>query len=297
MISLTIPFDPEIHLGPIALAWHGIFTAVGIFFGVWLAVRLLRGRVPEDAAYSVATWAVVCGIVGARVLHVMDCWVPGPSCGEGYAADPIRVVEIWTGGIAVLGALIGGVIGGFIAALRRGDIDIGAAADRAAAGIGLGFGIGRIGDVINGEHHAKLCGSGPGVCVEFTDPNTLGQGPSFAPDDPLRRYAPGPVQLVVLYDMIWDLLGVGLVLLLLHRFGDRLGSGRIFWIWTIWYGLGRFADGFLRIDNPTPFAGLRQDQIVGLLLAVVSLVALALLQAGILPQVLRRLRPKAAQPA
>lgn len=292
---IQIPFDPEVHIGPLALAWHGIFTAVGIFFGVWLAVRLLRGRVTEDAGYSVATWAVVGGIVGARLLHVMDCWVPGLSCGAGYAADPIRILEIWTGGIAVWGALIGGVLGGLVAALRRGDIPIASTADAAVAGIGLGFAIGRIGDVINGEHHATLCGAGPGVCVEFTDPNTLGQGPSFPPGDP--RYAPGPVHLVVLYDMIWDLLGVALVLFLLRRMGDRVPQGRIFWIWTIWYGVGRFVEGFLRIANPTPIAGLRQDQIVGLLAVAVSVAALALLQAGLLPRVLERVRGKAAGPA
>ncbi len=287
---IQIPFDPEVHIGPLALAWHGIFTAVGIFFGVWLAVRLLRGRVTEDAGYSVATWAVVGGIVGARLLHVMDCWVPGPSCGEGYAADPIRILEIWTGGIAVWGALIGGVLGGLVAAVRRGDIPIASTADAAVAGIGLGFAIGRIGDVINGEHHATLCGTGPGVCVEFTDPNTLGQGTSFPPGDP--RYAAGPVHLVVLYDMIWDLLGVALVLFLLRRIGGRVPQGRIFWIWTIWYGVGRFVEGFLRIANPTPIAGLRQDQIVGFLAVAVSVAALALLQAGLLPRVLERVRGK-----
>lgn len=282
---IELPFDPEIHLGPLSLAWHGIFTAVGIFVGVWLAIRVLRGRVPEDAAYSVATWGVVGGILGARVVAVADRW-------DYYSQHLEQVVAIWSGGIAVWGAAIGGVLGGFIVALRRRDVAIGAAADAGAAGISAGFGVGRIGDIINGEHHARLCADGPGVCVEYTNPNTLGQGPSFAQGE--LRFAEGPVHLVVLYDMAWDLLGVALVLALRRRFAGRAPEGRIFWIWALWYGLGRFTLGFLRIGDPYPFAGLRQDQVIALATIAVALPALALVQAGVLPRALGALRSKAA---
>jgi phosphatidylglycerol:prolipoprotein diacylglycerol transferase len=245
---IEIPFDPEIHLGPISLAWHGIFTAVGIFFGVWLAIRLLRGRVSEDAGYSVATWGVVGGILGARLLHVADRW-------DFYS--------------------IGGVLGGFIIALRRRDVPVGAAADAAAAGIGLGFGIGRIGDVINGEHHALPC-EGAGICVGYTNPATLGQ--------------PGPVHLAIGYEMIWDLLGVGLVLWLLRRFAGRQPEGRIFWTWLVSYAIGRWAFGYLRVGDPTPFAGLRQDQVVAVAVLLVAIAALALLQSGMLTRVFGHVR-------
>ena len=62
---ITIDLDPNIHLGPLSLAWHGIFTAVGIFFGVWLSVKLVTQRVSEADANAVATWGVVGGILGA----------------------------------------------------------------------------------------------------------------------------------------------------------------------------------------------------------------------------------------
>ena len=283
---MILPFDPEIHLGPFSVAWHGIFTAVGIFFGVSLPLRLLRGRVTEEAVWAVATWGVVGGITGARLLHVIDRW-------DFYSQHLEQIVAIWTGGIAVWGAAIGGVLGGFIAALRRTDVPIGAAADAAAAGLSLGFGIGRIGDIINGEHHAVTCGSSPGLCVEFTNPNTLGQSPLFPPGDP--RFAEGPVHLVVAYDMAWDLLGVALVLLLLRGALARSPQGRIFWIWILWYAVGRFALGFLRVGDPTPVLGLRQDQLVSLVAVAVALPALALVQTKVLPRVLDlipRARPK-----
>jgi phosphatidylglycerol:prolipoprotein diacylglycerol transferase len=265
---IELPFDPELHIGPIALAWHGIFTAVGIFFGVWLPIRLLRGRVAEDAAYSVATWGVVGGILGARLLHVADRW-------DFYSQHLEQIPQILSGGIAVWGAAFGGVLGGLIVALRRRDIPVGGAADAAAPGIGLGFGIGRIGDIINGEHHAVAC-DGAGICVGYTHPATLGQG--------------GPVHLVVGYEMIWDLLGTGLALLLRRPLAGRSPEGRIFWIWMIWYSIGRLAFGYLRIGDPTPIAGLRQDQLIAVATLVVAVPVLALLRAGLIARAFARVR-------
>ncbi|MGH2498542.1 MAG: prolipoprotein diacylglyceryl transferase [Candidatus Limnocylindria bacterium] len=251
---IVIPFDPNLHLGPFALSWHGIFTAVGILFGVALPVRLLRGRVSEDAAYSVATWGVIGGIVGARAVHVIDRW-------DFYAADPIQILMIWNGGIAVLGAVLGGVLAGAFVVIRR-RLPLGGAADAAAPGIGLGLGIGRIGDIINGEHHAVACAEGP-WCVGYSHPDTLGQ--------------PGPVHSAVAYEMAWDLFGVGIALAGRRLLADGAPEGRIFWIWALHYAVGRVFIGFLRIGDPLSIFGLRQDQLIALGLALAALPMLALL--------------------
>jgi len=251
-----------VHLGPFTVAWHGIFTAVGIFFGVWLPVRLLRGRVSEDALYAVATPAVIGGIVGARLFHVVDCWT---LCG--YDTNPWLIPQIWNGGIAIMGAVVVGAITGYVVALRRGDIPIGAGADAAAAGIGLGMAIGRIGDIINGEHHAVACGA-PGICVTYDNPDSLGQGPSFPVGDP--RYSADPVHLAVGYEMAWDLAGVALAILLRRRFAGRAPEGRIFWIWLAFQSLGRFLISFLRVDKVDAF-GLYQAQIISILLIALAL--------------------------
>jgi phosphatidylglycerol:prolipoprotein diacylglycerol transferase len=230
---ITIALDPNLHLGPLTLAWHGIFTAVGIFFGVWLSTKLVKELgVDEADATAVATWGVVGGIIP----------------------------QIWTGGIAVWGAAIGGVLGGLIVALRRGTVPIGAGADAAAPGISLGFAIGRIGDIINGEHHASSCQAPLGICVEFTDPQTLGQSPQFPIGDP--RYAPDPVHLVVAYDMVWNVLGVVWTLLLRGR---GLPNGLIFWLWMAWYAIGRFLLGYLRTGDPSYAFALREDQVIAVL--------------------------------
>jgi phosphatidylglycerol:prolipoprotein diacylglycerol transferase len=236
---IDIPFDPNIHLGPLAIAWHGVFTAVGILFGVWLPLRLVRGHFSEDDATAVATWGVIFGIIGARLVHVIDQW-------QYYLANPLQIFLIWTGGIAIWGGAIGGVLGGLFVAIRRG-LPIGFGADAAAPGILLGFAIGRIGDIINGEHWATPCAPPAGLCVGFTHPDTLGQ--------------PGPVHLVVAYDMVWNVIGVAGSLALRGR---GLPNGVIFWLAAAWYAVGRIMLGFLRVNDPTYVFSLREDQIIGI---------------------------------
>ena len=264
---ITIDLDPNLHFGPLVLAWHGIFTAVGIFFGVWLSTRLVRHLgVDEADASAIATWGVVGGIIGARIFYVFDCWTTCPNVPGGIATHPELIPQIWTGGIAVWGGAIGGVLGGLIAALRRGTIPIGATADGAAPGISLGFAVGRIGDIINGEHHAISCQTPLGICVEFTNPSTLGQSPQFPVGD--LRYAPDPVHLVVAYDMAWNVLGVVGTLLLRSR---GLPNGLIFWLWMGWYAIGRFVLGYLRVGDPNYAFALREDQVIGLLVLAAAI--------------------------
>jgi len=259
---IEIPFDPNIHIGPLSIAWHGIFTAVGILFGVWLPLRLIRTRVSEDDATAVATWGVVGGIIGARIVHVIDAW-------QYYIANPLQILLIWTGGIAIWGGAIGGVLAGVFVAIRRG-LPIGFGADAAAPGIALGFAIGRIGDIINGEHWATPCAPPLGLCVGFTHPQTLGQ--------------PGPVHLAVAYDMVWNLVSVAGALLLRGR---GLPDGLIFWLAAAWYALGRFLLGFLRINDPTYAFGLREDQIIAVLV-----------MAAAIPMIIRlTVRGRAPEPA
>ncbi len=251
---IVLDLDPNIHLGPITLAWHGIFTAVGIFFGVWLSTKLVRMRVSEADATAIATWGVVGGIIGARVFHVADCWSDCTGIPGGYAAHPELIPQIWSGGIAVWGGGIGGVLGGLAVALRRGTVPIGFTADAAAPGIAIGFAIGRIGDIINGEHHAIDCQSPLGLCVGYVNPATLGQA--------------GPVHLAVGYDLIWNALAVGWLLLLRGR---GLPEGLMFWLWMASYAVGRFALGFLRVGEPNYAYGLREDQAIGVLVLAAAI--------------------------
>ncbi len=108
LAAISIPFGPNIiEFGPFILAWHGFFTFVAVATSVYLAVRWgTRQGLSADAIYSIAVWAIIGGILGARLVHVIDFW--GPI----YQHDPIRLLYVWQGGIAIYGGILGGFAGG-----------------------------------------------------------------------------------------------------------------------------------------------------------------------------------------
>lgn len=251
---IPINMGPNLlHLGPFLLAWHGIFSALGIYLGVWVAGKLLSrdGATDIDTFYVVAMWAVAGGIVGARVLYVIEH-------GNVFLQDPLAALKINEGGISIFGGFIGGSILGALMARRRG-IPLGKFADAASAGMALGQAIGRIGDIINGEHHGAPW-SGP-LSVVYTNANTLGQ----------RGV---PVHLAVGYEMILDVL----LFYVLYRFYGRYRRpGMGFWFFFAGYSFIRFAIGFFRLDTivARPFGvGLGQAQLLGLWALPVAAVAL-----------------------
>jgi prolipoprotein diacylglyceryl transferase len=144
-MTLTFAFDPVIaELGPFQLGWHGIFSAIAVLVAVWLAGRLaLQRGIPTEVVYAIAGWGVVGGLIGARLFHLADHL-------SYYLENPLRIPAIWEGGIAVYGAFIGGLVGGFIAAWRS-HLDPWPLLDIAAPSMLVGQGIGRLGCLCNGD--------------------------------------------------------------------------------------------------------------------------------------------------
>ena len=237
MIEINI--DPIlVRLGPLIITWHGFFTAVGVLAGIWLATRLgvVRGF-HEDDIMSIALWGVVGGIVGARLMHIVDQW-------EYYAQDPLAILRVNEGGLAIWGSIIGGPLAGAIYARWRG-FPIPRLLDIGGLGLILGMAIGRLGDVINGEHHgadATIPWS-----VRYTHPNTLGD-------------LQVPVHLAVGYELIWDVLVLGFCMWLLAR-QVLPRHGMVFWSMVALYSLGRFVIQFFRLDTPFLW-GLSQAQLL-----------------------------------
>ena len=157
----------------------------------WCAGELERGWWPT-CFYSASMWAIIGGIIGARLLHVIDFW------DEVYQQDFIRIFRVWEGGIAIFGAISGGFVGGslyllirnsnwFLAIWRpfsflfgepnKADLPrIGHLADVTAPALLVAMAIGRIGDIINGEHFAKITDLPWGVI--YTHPDSPGVGAS-----------------------------------------------------------------------------------------------------------------------
>lgn len=243
---MEIPFDPAITLGPLRSSWHALLALLGMAAGTALGIWLLRERVRPADSYAVALAGIVGGLAGSRLLHVLDDW-------QLYAADPLSVFAAWRGGASVTGGVIGGVLAaGWM--MRRLRLPLGPTFDAGAIGLGLGMAIGRVGDVVNGEHHAIACGGLP-WCIRYTHPDSPGQRAFVHP--------------AVAYEMLWDLAIVALLLWLRPR-AARLGlDGRLIFAFLGLYGIGRFAISFLRLDPPW-LIGLQQAQVVSIAFIAVA---------------------------
>ncbi|MBM3138793.1 MAG: prolipoprotein diacylglyceryl transferase [Chloroflexi bacterium] len=253
-LAIEIPWDPNItRIGGFLLSWHGLFTAVGILAGVQLALRMASiVNYDPDEAYTIALVGVPSGIVGARAMFVIENW-------DFYGANPGEIIAITEGGISIWGAILGGILGGLLFALwRRSPIARGL--DAAAFGLLLGQAIGRLGDLVNGEHLARPTGLPWGVV--YTNP----ESPAFA-----HSLTVGPHHPATTYEMLGDFALLGLMFWLF--LGPlRRRAGVTFFVYFIGYAVLRFLVTYLRVDSAEVFSGLlRVPQLVSVITVLISL--------------------------
>ncbi len=250
--TIVIDLNPNVaRLGPLLITWHGVFSVIGIIAAARVGQYLLSGEgISGERVYDMAVWMVVAGIIGARLLYVWENY-------QLFVGAWQKVVFLNEGGISQWGGIFGGLLGGLAWSLRNG-IDYRQILDAVGPANALGFAIGRIGDVINGEHHAIA--SNLPFAVEYVNPETLGQ--------------PGrSVHLEVGYELVWNLLVFAVALLTYRRLKLRLPTGVVGLLWLAVYAFGRFWLSFLREDSL--LYGLRQAQWASLamILAAVGLSA------------------------
>jgi phosphatidylglycerol:prolipoprotein diacylglycerol transferase len=243
---IELPFAPDLVVGSARVAWHSIFSFIGSALAVVLAVRLARWLVRDDRPWPYMIAVCLSGLVTARIGHVIDNW-------PAYAGDPLKAIAFTGGGIAVTAAPVGSTIAGVIMA-RRLRLPVGFMLDVAAIGIVVGLAVGRIGDIVNGEHHAIACALP--WCVRYTHPETLGQSSYVHP--------------VVVYDALLD-LAIAAVAYAYWRGAvrGRAPEGRAYLLILGAYGVGRFVTSFLRLD-PVLVAGLQEAQLLGLAYALLA---------------------------
>ena len=247
---ITIDLDPTLlRLGPLAISWHGFFGAVGVAVWFWWASRRAQER---GVTLAGAPWAIGLGaLVGARLAAVVEAW-------PYYASHPLEILAVTEGGLAAYGAILGGMLALWLYGRSRGLLT-GRIADAAGPPMLLGLAIGRIGDIINGEHWA-IATTLPWA-VEYVNPKTLGElGLAVHPE--------------VAYEllMLVAIVLVQVVLWRMPRFRD-LAPGAEFSVGLLAYAVGRFFLSYLRI-NPTYIFGLRGAQLLGVVAAVIAAVVL-----------------------
>ena len=255
LLKIEIGIDPTlIDVAGIEVTWHGVFTALGVIVGVAIAAWLARRMgYQEDMIYNAALALVIGGIIGARALYVIENW-------SNFENDIGEIFSLNAGGISIYGALIGGTIAGLGYGYIAKVPNITRALDIAAIGGIMGMAIGRIGDIINGEHFAD--GTGLPWGVVYTNANS----PAF----PLRL---DPQHPAVAYELIGDLF-IFLALAVIYTRLPR--AGVTFFAWVFMYGLLRFWVSFLRLDDEI-LVGLTTAQVIALFAMPLGLGAVAYL--------------------
>ena len=252
MLVIEIPWDPvALKLGGLLLTWHGVFTAVGALVGIQVAFRLARlTGFGEDQAYTAFLVGLASGIVGARALYVIEHW-------ERFSQDPARILRITEGGISIWGALVVGFAASIIFARWRGyHVRLGL--DVAAFGSLVGLAVGRLGDLVNGEHLSRA--SDLPWAVVYTDPDS----PGFVHSLIVGSHHPATT-----YEMLILLAVFGLMFPLYHRY-LALFPGLTFVVAAAAYAVTRFLLTWTRVDSAEVALGLRVPQVVSLLVLVVA---------------------------
>ncbi|MEV7890252.1 prolipoprotein diacylglyceryl transferase [Streptomyces sp. NPDC002817] len=245
------------HLGPVPIRAYALCILAGIFTAVWLTGRRweARGGRREDIA-DIAVWAVPFGILGGRLYHV----ITDPELYFTAGKQPIRALYIWDGGLGIPGAVALGAVGAWLGSRHRG-IKLADFADAVAPGLVLAQAIGRWGNYFNQELYGRPTDL---PWALYIDPANR---PPDSPD--IALYHP-----TFLYESLWNLGVMALLLFLDRRWHQRLRRGRLFACYVLAYTAGRAWIEALRIDHANHFLGLRLNDWVSLVLFTGALVYL-----------------------
>ncbi|MGI6703053.1 MAG: prolipoprotein diacylglyceryl transferase [Clostridia bacterium] len=220
----------------ISVRWYGIILAAGIMCGLLYALReSKRVGMDENIILDLVIFAIPAGVIGARLYYVIFNW-------DYYSKDPLQILNIRGGGLAIHGTLIAAVITGVIYT-RVKKISFWSLADIASPGLILGQAIGRWGNFVNQEAHGTPTDLPWGILVDGVKVH-----PTF------------------LYESLWN-FSVFAVLLWYRK--RKKTEGNVFLLYLILYSVGRFFVEGLRTDS-LMLGSIRAAQLVSAAAVVVG---------------------------
>lgn len=253
IFTSVVPLDRVfLEFGPFTIYWYGIIIATGAVLGLWLAMKEAeRLSLKKDLLIDFVVYAIPIAIVSARIYYVVFEW-------KSYVNGPLwRLFAVWEGGIAIHGAIIGGVLTAIVFSRVR-KISFWQLADILAPSLILGQAIGRWGNFMNQEAHGGLLLEGSfiyDILPEFIINQMTINGVSYHP--------------TFLYESVWNI--IIFVLLLLLRKSNPL-RGEVFLTYLMGYSIGRFFIEGMRTDSLYIVGNLRTAQLVSILLIIGSII-------------------------
>jgi phosphatidylglycerol:prolipoprotein diacylglycerol transferase len=262
---MSSPGAIAFQVGPLVIRWYGILMATSIVVALWLAHRQARREgLPADDIIPAGQWAVLAGLVGARLYEVVFNW-------DYYGQYPAKIFAVWEGGLAIHGGLILGPLVGAWLAWKWG-LPVLRSLDVTAPSFAVGQAIGRWGNFFNEEAFGR----------PTAHPRKLYISPPHPP--------PGYTQVdyfhpTFLYESLWALAIFG-VLIVWLRPRLREQPGALFFAYIGLYSIGRFAIEAIRLDSfwLASFRVAQLASVLGVLLAVAGLAWTRRRAAAALPQ-------------
>ena len=241
---MSIPYSRYIFG---TVPWYGVLITLGVILAIALCTREEnRLQLPQDTVIDMAFWAIPLGIIGARIYYVIFNW-------QVFADDPLSALRIWEGGIAIYGAVIGGLLGVLIfSRIRRLNPFI--LTDMIVPGLALAQGIGRWGNYFNMEAYGRVI------------------------THPAWQFFPAGVQIpnggaytwhmaTLLYESCWDIAVFAALWFIIRKRSHHPGTLMLWYM--LRYGIGRSIIEGLRTDS-LMMGPLRVSQVLSLVLMVLS---------------------------
>ena len=239
-------------IGPITIYWYSVTMLLAVLTGIYLALKESKKVNMHSFISDLITYVIIFGIVGARLYYVIFNF-------ESYKHNLLSIFAVWQGGIAIYGAILGGLLAIILLAKKQKQSII-KTTDIIVPGLLLAQSIGRWGNFFNGEAY------GSEVTLDFLKalhlPNFIIEGMYING----TYYHP-----TFLYESIWCIIGV--ILLIVIRKLTKRKKGIITYSYFIWYGIGRTYIEGLRTDS-LYLGDFRVSQIVSIILIVIGIIGI-----------------------
>ena len=243
-----------LSIGNFHIYWYSVLIATGIIIGLYLLMKeASKQNISKDTVIDIAFYTIIWGIIGARIYYVIFNIKP-------YLSNPLSILYVWEGGLAIYGGIIGGLIT-LAYQTKKKNIALGKLTDMIVPSLILAQAIGRWGNFFNQEAHGGI------VTLEFLKkihiPNFIIKGMYINGN----YYHP-----TFFYESLWCLLGF-ILLIIIRRLLKNSKDGTLTFIYLIWYGIGRFFIEGLRTDSL--YLGIfRISQIVSIVIIIIGIIGL-----------------------
>ena len=241
-------------VGPITIYWYSVTMLLAVLIGIYLSFRESKKQKMYEFISDLSLYIILFGIIGARLYYVIFNF-------DSYKYNLLSIFKIWEGGIAIYGAIIGGLLA-IIYFARKKKQSIIKTTDIIVPGLILAQAIGRWGNFFNQEAH------GTEVSLAFLQSLHL---PKFIINGMYINgvyYHP-----TFLYESIWCILGF-IILIIIRKLVKRK-KGIITYSYFIWYGIGRLMIEGIRTDS-LYIGTLRVSQLVSIILIILGIIGIVL---------------------